>query len=400
MTDMPTGLLVKLYRVERKKNTTNVATHVGISKRYLEMIESGTKTPSIDVLRRLAKVLGVRTSALIGGVPSEDHEGDANPRLAAIERALFTYKSASLSGREEAPELPDLSGRIRAAWDWWFGSTTKFSDVLGVLPDLIVDAELAVQATNRSREACRQASEVYQLARPVLKHSGRADLGPLVSDRIMRYAEESEDPLLIAAATWNLGQALLSDDMPEGAFDLAMSAAEQMVTRLPDGDPEVFSVYGGLIQLAAIAATRNGDPWRARELLRGDVRQAATRLGDNQNFHHLVFGPSNLAMHMVGVEFENGDYGEALRISNDVDITRMPSLERKTSHLYQVARCYDQRNNDTAVFVHLQMAEHLCPQDFRYKRGVREMVTSLVKRAKPSYAGEVRDFANRVGLLA
>ena len=45
------------------------------------------------------------------------------------------------------------------------------------------------------------------------------------------------------------------------------------------------------------------------------------------------------------------------------------------------------------------MAEQLCPQDFQHKRDVRSMVTTLVKRAKPSYASEVREFAARIGLL-
>ncbi|MGH3832819.1 MAG: hypothetical protein ACRDRS_20670 [Pseudonocardiaceae bacterium] len=68
-------------------------------------------------------------------------------------------------------------------------SPNKYTDTLNVLPDLIVDAEHAVYATENSPEACHQASEVYQLARAVLKHDGRADLVPLVCDRAMRYAE-------------------------------------------------------------------------------------------------------------------------------------------------------------------------------------------------------------------
>lgn len=81
------------------------------------MIEAGTKTPSLPVLRKLAKVLGVRTSALIGEAPSEDHEGPVNPGLAAAERALYIYRSVSLTGRDASPELPDLPQRITAAWD-------------------------------------------------------------------------------------------------------------------------------------------------------------------------------------------------------------------------------------------------------------------------------------------
>lgn len=94
------------------------------------------------------------------------------------------------------------------------------------------------------------------------------------------------------------------------------------------------------------------------------------------------------------------EISEALRLADNVDISQIPSLERKTSHLYQVAQCYVCRNNDAAVFVHLKMAKRLCPQDFQHKREVRSMVSTLVKRAKPSYAPEVREFAGRIGLLA
>ncbi len=224
--DMPTGQLIRLYRIDRKKSTVSVATHAGITVRYLEMIEAGTKTPSIDKLRKIAKVLGVRTSALLGEAPSEDHEGPVNHRLAEVERALFTYRSLALHDGGPTPELGELARQVNAGWDAWFTSPNKYSDVLRTLPYLIASSERAVHEHGRSGEACRQASEVYQLARPVLKHLGRVDLCGLVSDRAMRYAEETDDPLLIAAAIWNLGQAMLSDDMPSGALDVAMKGAE------------------------------------------------------------------------------------------------------------------------------------------------------------------------------
>jgi DNA-binding XRE family transcriptional regulator len=48
---MPTRRLIRLYRIDRKKSTTSVATHAGITVRDLEMLEAGTKTPSLPVLR-------------------------------------------------------------------------------------------------------------------------------------------------------------------------------------------------------------------------------------------------------------------------------------------------------------------------------------------------------------
>ncbi|MGH3772461.1 MAG: helix-turn-helix domain-containing protein [Pseudonocardiaceae bacterium] len=396
---MPTGVLVRLYRIERRMSTVSLATHAGITVRYLEMIEAGGKTPSVPVLRKLAKVLKVRTSALLGEAPSEDHEGPVNPRLAEVERALFTYRSVALVDPRQVPALDELGEQIRAAQQAWFTSPSKYSDVLRVLPDLIVNSERAVHEHGRSVQSCHQISELYRLARPVLKTVGRVDLCGLVSDRAMRYAEETEDPLLIAAATWSLGHAMLSDDMPAGALDLAMRGSEALEPLLPDGMPEHFSLYGGLLLVGAIASLRTDDPWRARELLRGPARKAALRVGEGHNYHLMVFGPTNVGIHLVSVEHEQGEVSEALRLADEVDISLIPSLGRKTSHLYQVAQCYEFRNNDAAVFVHLKMAERLCPQDFQHKRDVRSMVTTLVKRAKPSYAPEVREFAGRIGLL-
>jgi transcriptional regulator with XRE-family HTH domain len=397
--DMPTGALVRLYRIGRRMSTVSLATHAGITVRYLEMIEADSKTPSVPVLRKLAKVLGVRTSALLGEAPSEDHEGPVNPRLAEVERALYTYRSLTLSDEGQLPTPDELAAQISAAQQSWCISPNKYSDVLRMLPKLIVNSERAVHESRRSREACRQASEVYQVARSVLKYLGRVDLGGMVSDRAMRYAEETEDPLLIAAATWNLGHSMLSDDMPSAAMDVAMKGSEALEPLLPDGTPELFSLYGGMQLVATLAALRTGDPWRARELLRGPARQAAERVGDGHNYYGTVFGPTNVGIHMVRVEYECGEIAEALRLADDVDITLTPSLERKTSLLYKVAQCYDCRSNDPAVFVHLVKAERLCPEDFQHRQDVRSMVRTLVKRAKPSYAGEVREFAERIGLL-
>ncbi|MGH8967226.1 MAG: helix-turn-helix domain-containing protein, partial [Actinomycetes bacterium] len=289
MPDMPTGALVRLYRIKRRMGTTSLATHAGITVRYLEMIEADSKTPSVPVLRKLAKVLGVRTSALLGEAPSEAHDGPVNPRLAEVERALVTYRSVQLS-EVTTPPLSELNERINAGWKAWFTSPTRYSDVLRMLPELIVNSERAIHERERSVEVCRQASEVYQLARPVLKKLGRVDLGGLVSDRAMRYAEETEDPLLIAAATWALGHAMLSDDKPSGALELAMKGSEALQPLLPDGTAAHFSLYGGLLLVATIASGRAGDPWRARELLREPVQRAAERVGDGHNYHHTVFG--------------------------------------------------------------------------------------------------------------
>lgn len=48
-------------RIKRRMSTISLATHAGITVSYLEMIEADGKTRSIPVLRKLVRVLGVRT---------------------------------------------------------------------------------------------------------------------------------------------------------------------------------------------------------------------------------------------------------------------------------------------------------------------------------------------------
>ncbi len=348
-------------RLDRRLTQVGLATQAGITDRYLEMLESGTRTPSLPVMRRLAKVLRVRTSMLVGELPHEDQDQPATFRLAAVERALCTYPTLTLTDHGP-PDLGELSDRVSAAWDTWTRSPAKYSLVLDMLPGLVADVELLCAATGSSPPAGRQAVEVYQLARAVSKHAGRPDLGRVIADRSIRYAEATGSPALIALAHWNLIQTMLTGDMAEAALELSMLAIERLEPQLGDGGVEALSVYGGLIHAAAISAARTGDPWKARNLLRGPARRAAERVGRHQNHHHLAFGPS--------------------------------------THLYQVARAYENQGNDTAVLIHLTRAERLCPEDFRYKRSVRAMVTALVRRAKPSYSAEVREFAEHIGVLS
>lgn len=60
---LPIGRNVRRYRRRDGRPITVVAGLCGISTRYLEMIEAGTKVPSADVLARLATELAVSIAA-------------------------------------------------------------------------------------------------------------------------------------------------------------------------------------------------------------------------------------------------------------------------------------------------------------------------------------------------
>jgi hypothetical protein len=89
-----------------------------------------------------------------------------------------------------------------------------------------------------------------------------------------------------------------------------------------------------------------------------------------------------------------------LRLADEVDGSASPSLERRTTFALEVARCYEQRRDDPGVLLHLLNAESTGPEDLRYNSLARDLVHGLLKRARPTYAPQVRALAERIDLLA
>ncbi|MEV4562490.1 helix-turn-helix transcriptional regulator [Nonomuraea sp. NPDC049419] len=391
MAEISTGHMVRLQRERRGMSTTALATQSGCTPRHIELIEHGKRTPSLPLLREIAKVLGVRTAVLLGETPRDSHE-PSRPQIGDIERALFTSRSQAPD--IEPPDADQLAERVAAARNAWFASTRRYSILMAALPSIITDAEsLALERTPR---ACGVATDAYLLARGVLKHLRRVDLAHLAADRAMRFAEESEDPLMTAWAYWSLGQSMLSDDMHEIAYDVARRGLDLLEPHVAEGDERHIKALGALHLLAAIGEARGGDDDTAKERLRGTAARLAERVDDTSSGYDLAFfGPTNVAIHMASIENDIGRPEAVLRIADDIDLRRTPSIERRTTHLAQVARACEDLGDDAASLLHLLRIERESPEELDHKLLLREMVRSLARRARPSWAPEVRHLAER-----
>ncbi len=401
-SEIPIGERIRFYREAQRKTQAVVAGLAGITDDYLSQIERGLKTPTIALLHRIARILDVSTSALLGEPPPEPDDL-GSPAIPTIHRALLGY-GPSRAGLGHT-DLGDLRGRVDAAWTSWQTAPTRYTSTGALLPDLILDVEQATRQFDGAdelqerRESFRLAADLYFLLRTFCKRIGRLDLSLLVADRATRAAEAADDPLRMSAAKWNLGHVLLAANHPEGAEDVAVTAAEELEPGLPNADPRFTALYGALQLVAAMAAVRNGDAWTARDRLREKARPAAARAGEG-NVCWTVFGPTNVGLHEVSLEVEAGEAAEALRLADRVDASRSPSIERRATFLLELARCYEQRREDPAVLLHLLSAERQAPEDMRYNLLARDLVRGLVKRARPSYGAEARGLAGRIGLLA
>lgn len=393
------GEKLRFYRQGRRKTQAAVAGLAGVSEDYLSQIERGLKTPTIGLLHQFARILGVRVSVLLGE-PEFEHDGTVHPVASDVNRAMMSYGA---SGDGGPVDLTDLRNRVDAAWGIWQCSPNRYTEASAVIPDLITDVQHAARSfravgevTDR-REAARLSADMYFLLRTFAKRIGRTDLSLLAADRAIMAAQDADDPLRVAAAHWNLGHILLAQDEAGAAEDVAIRAAEDLEPYLDEGG-DWLAMYGALWLVAVIAAVRHGDSWTARDRLREYALPAARSAGEG-NAMWTVFGPTNVDLHAMSVEMEAGESGEGLRIADGIDVTDSPSLERRTTFYLEVARLYDQRRDDPGVLLHLVSAESSGPEDLRYNLLARDLVRGLLKRARPTFAPQVRALAKRIGLV-
>jgi transcriptional regulator with XRE-family HTH domain len=391
------GERLRFYRQATGKTQAVVAGLAGVTEDYLSQIERGLKTPTLSLLHRFSKILGVRVSELLGESETERDES-VQPTGHAVQQALLSYEH-----HVQPMDLALLREQVNGAWAIWQGSPQRYTGASAVIPGLVADVQSAQRASGTSgaverREAQRIAADLYFLLRTFTKRIGRMDLSLLAADRSLQAAQAADDPVRIAAAKWNLGHVLLAQGEADGAEGVAIKAIEDLRRDTGDSKVEAAAMAGALWLVAVVAAARNNDPWTARDRLRDKAWPAARLTGDG-NVMWTVFGPVNVALHAVSVEMETGEASEALRLADGVDVSRSPSLERRTTFALEVARCYDQRRDDPAVFLHLVNAEESGPEDLRYNTLARDLIHGLLKHARPTYAPQVRALAERIDLL-
>jgi transcriptional regulator with XRE-family HTH domain len=395
------GERIRFYRQSKGRTQAVVAGLAGVTEDYLSQIERGLKTPTIALLHRFAQVLGVRISDLLGEAAVVRDEA-SEPAGRAVQQALMSYASPDSA----APaDLADLRRRVDAAWSVWQQRPLRFSEESAILPGLITDVQLAQReaaasaGAERQRECHQLAADLYFLLRTFAKRIGRPDLSLLVADRAVMAAQAADDPIRIAAAKWNLAHSLLSQGDAESAEDVAVRAAGELERQRLGGEAEVVAMTGALWLVSAVAAVRRGDPWTARDRVRDLAWPAARRSGEG-NVMRTVFGPVNVALHGMSIEMETGETAEALRLADEIDASVLPSRERNTTFALEVARCYERRRDDPGVLLHLLSAEASGPEDLRYNSVARQLVHGLLRRARPTYAPQVRALAERIGILA
>ena len=100
-----------------------------------------------------------------------------------------------------------------------------------------------------------------------------------------------------------------------------------------------------------------------------------------------------MSAHAVTLGVELRRPAEALRAADALDPATIASVPRRSRHLIEVARAYQQRGERHAVWALLAAAERTAPETIRYNGFAREMLVDLRRRPPTGLSDDVRGLA-------
>lgn len=383
---------LRWHRRRQGKSQAVVAGLAGVNAEYVGQIERGQRTPSLDVVEAIANALGVTVTNLVTDAT------DPSPMAADIRLASELHQSLLLgASRDGEPEtsLVELRERVDHAWDTWQGVSDRYSRLAALIPGLIGDV-VRVCETGRTAGTVEQrlAADAYTLLRTVARRINRPDLALVAADRGRRAAELADDPIRLAGARWNLAHALLAQQEPQTAEEIALAAIAEL---RPGGDRDTLAMTGALWLTAAVAAARCRRKFVALERVEEHAALLAERTGET-NVGRAAFGPANVALHLVSIELEDGQAANALAVADRIDPAPMASRERHTTLALDLARGHALRFEAGASLLHLLQAERTSPEELRYNPAAHDTIRRVFHRARPSLRSQVTGLAQRVGI--
>lgn len=291
---------------------------------------------------------------------------------------------------------------VASAWNSYETRAQDRYQIVGQsLPKLLRMGHAALRDVEGHEEEAtvlRQLVSLYGLHQIWLRRVGESTLARVAADRGLALADSTGDPALVAAAAWNLACVLTSAGNVEDSVELARQTIASCEPG-EDASPEHVSAYGALHLQAAVAAVRANQGPVAWDLFRGAERIAA-RLGEDRNDWHTCFGPTNTSMHQVHLAAEEGDASEALRLADSVHVPETMPLERRSRYLIELMNCNRIQRDDYATVYMLTKVTTQSPEEVTFSPLVREAVTDLLKRERPTFREDLRKVAKHIGVAA
>jgi transcriptional regulator with XRE-family HTH domain len=361
---------------------------------YVSQIEAG-KRPlerrSTQVA--IAKALNISVAQLIGS-PTDREDPLLDRAVAHVPavRQVLVEVAADALGRPTR-DRETLANAAREVTH--LRSIADYASMAPLLPGLLRDLR------GHGVSMAPQLIEVVDGGVYALKALGFHDLAHSLITMALPIAQEYDVPAWIGQARYTWVQSL-GPESSELGTRVAQAAADDLQGST---DSDTRQMYGHLHLMAAMSAavsTRAVDAWAhlaEAEALAGELgepeRIGPVAAGFNGNW----FGPANVAFWRLAVAAELNDLGQAQQVQRRVDPSAMPVPGRWVYFWTDLARALAGHGRDQEALHALARAERAAPQHFRFNPAVRDLVATLLVRARRrAVAGELTQLARTLGL--
>lgn len=395
--DLPSlsiGQRIELHRKHAGKTRDVVAGLVGRSTEWLRSIETGRRQPPrLDMLERLASVLKVPLSDLVGEQFPQIRalSGPAHSALAEVRAAVNAQPAL-----DAVPNLGELEARVATAWKARHASPDHRTTVGALLPGLLRDTKTATAVLTgppRQRAYALEA-DTLGLAQMFIAYQPAHDLLWRVAERATFTAQESGDPHARAVAAWFMVEALRDGGDWDSAMDVNLAAIDD-AERHVNGDENLVAMVGALHTVAALTAARAGEEGRAWR--HQDAADAVMRRLPPEHVHPRTwFSPAVVGFYALSLSVELRKGPAAVRTAARIDPAQITSRPRRARHLVEVARAHHLRADSQSALDAVAAAIEAAPETVRYNSYARQIVLDLREdSARRSKAGHL---AAKIGL--
>ncbi|MGW2951579.1 helix-turn-helix domain-containing protein [Streptomyces eurythermus] len=346
-------------------------------------VAAGCRSQEEDEVRRrelLTGALAAGATAVVGTGPAS--AADAPDEL---EVSLFRLPDAS------PVPMTRLVAQVAAARQAF--CATEYDRLRQVLPGLISSAEATRDVlTGRAREEANVAvARAYVLAAE-LATKQHSDAAWVAADRALSAARSSGVPVAVGEAARVLAIAMRRSGRPTAAVHLlTKEAAELDASRDLTG-----AVRTTLLLTGAYSAATGRDRHTALSLL-GEAEQEADRRQAVPGLFTVEATRTQVDVYRIGVLNVLGTPDEAVDVAAGLDVSRMPTAERRARAWTDLARMWEALGDGRRTFAALRQVEREAPQEVR-RPALRALTTGLLYG--PTRIEGVREFAVRTGALA
>jgi transcriptional regulator with XRE-family HTH domain len=378
---------------------------LGRSRRWVQDLEGGHRQsdPRLSVLEGVARVLSVRMEDLLSETPtgSEIEHVDAG-ELTALRDTLARHDV--ITGTCDDSELGPVSVdtlRRSVEYGWTAFQASHFAALGHAVPALVIDASHAAARHEGDSKLASFGllSIALQLGEALAVKFGDTTLALTAADRAVAASERSENPIIMAAASRHLADAMTTNGQARAASAFAVAAATRLGTDLIERGAAGLSVLGMLYLKAAIASAADQDANDVPGML-DEADHHARRLGADGNALWTAFGPTNVALYRVAAYVQLHESNEALAAASTISSPSYAALprERRAHHLVDLAKAYTQAGRTDRAVETLLDAEQVAAEEVRCRPRSLDLVEDLRLLGTGSAEGRLQALARRCGL--